>query len=58
MTYLVMLAVVLHGATVGSTSDEIDASTPEEAEALAISAWTAQEPRYAYRPLLTLACSE
>jgi hypothetical protein len=46
---------VLHaGASVGSTEDVFDAATAEQAEALAIAAWTKADPRCTYRPLLTL----
>ena len=53
--FTVMLAVVSHGATVGSTEDEFEATSAQEAERVAIAAWKAAEPRYTYRPLLTLA---
>jgi len=53
--FVVMLAVSLHGETVGSTRDEFDAPTADEAERLAIDAWTTARPECTFRPLLTLA---
>ena len=53
--FTVMLAVVFEGATVGSTEDEFEADTAQEAEALAVAAWRAVRPDRDYRPLLTLA---
>jgi hypothetical protein len=54
-TYLVMLAVVVEGSTAGTTSDEFEATTAEDAEALAIAAWRDVRPDRDYQPLLTLA---
>lgn len=54
--FTVMLAVVLHGATVGSTEDDFEASSPQEAEMLALAAWRDVRPDRDYQPLLTLAC--
>jgi hypothetical protein len=50
----VILAVVLHGATVGSTDDVIEAEDAADAEAKAIAAWRAAGPGCSFRPLLTM----
>jgi hypothetical protein len=55
MTFTVVLAVLRHGATIGSTCDDFDADSAEEAERLAIAAWKAAEPALTFRPLLTMA---
>jgi hypothetical protein len=49
----VVLEIVRHGATVGSTRDTIEASTAAEAEAKAIELWREADPTATYRPLLT-----
>jgi hypothetical protein len=51
--FVVRLAVVLHGATVGSTEDVIEARDAADAEAKAIKAWRALRPGCSFRPLLT-----
>jgi hypothetical protein len=53
--YRVILAIRWRGATVGSTDDEVEASTPEEAEAKVIEAWRAVQPDCTFRALLILA---
>ena len=52
--FTVILAVVLHGATVGSTEDEVEADNPDDAEREAIAAWRALRPDRSFRPLLTM----
>ena len=52
--YTVILVNVYAGASAGSTEDVFDADTTGEAEVLAIAAWEQADPRYTYRPLLTL----
>ena len=52
--YTVILAKLYAGASVGSTEDVFDAASAEQAEALAVAAWEQADPRYNYRPLLTL----
>jgi hypothetical protein len=53
-TFTVMLAKTLHGCTVGSTKDVFDADTAADAQALAVTAWKAVEPRYGFQPLLVI----
>jgi hypothetical protein len=53
-SYVVTLQVILHGCSVGSTEDVIEATSAAEAEEQAIAAWSEAEPRYEYRPLLTM----
>ncbi len=53
-TFTVVLAVVHHGATAGTTRDEVEASSAHEAEELAIAAWRSARPERDYQPLLTL----
>jgi hypothetical protein len=52
--FTVILSVVLHGATVGSTEDVIEATDAAEAEVKAIAAWRAVRPDRSFRPLLTV----
>jgi hypothetical protein len=52
--YVATLQVILHGCSVGSTEEVVEASSPAEAEEQAIAAWREAEPRYEYRPLLTM----
>jgi hypothetical protein len=51
--FVVVLDAQLHGSSVMSTRDVIEADTPEQAEQRAIAAWRALEPRYTYTPLFT-----
>jgi hypothetical protein len=51
--FVVVLAVVWNGATVGSTEDVIEARDAAEAERKAIEAWRAVRPGCSFRPLLT-----
>ena len=52
--YTVILQNVYVGAPIGSSEDVFDAATAEDAEALAIAAWTQADPRHSYQPLFTL----
>jgi hypothetical protein len=49
----IVLAGSLDGDTVMTTDDAFEAATVEDAERQAIDAWTAAEPRFTFRPLLT-----
>lgn len=51
--YVVSLQIIESGATVGSTRDAVEAEMAEEAERLAIEAWTAACPGRVYLPLVT-----
>ena len=51
--FVVVLALVWKGATVGSTEDVIEARDAADAEAKAIAAWRAARPGCSFRPLLT-----
>jgi hypothetical protein len=53
--FTVILAVVVEGSTAGTTEDEFEASSAEEAEALAIAAWRGVRPDRDYQPLFTVA---
>jgi hypothetical protein len=50
----IVLAGSLDGDAVMTTDDTFEAATVEDAERQAIDAWTAAEPRYVFRPLLTM----
>jgi hypothetical protein len=50
----IVLAGSVDGDTVLTTDDVFEAASVEDAERQAIDAWTAAEPRYAFRPLLTI----
>jgi hypothetical protein len=52
-TYRVILAATLHGASIGSTNDVIEATSAVQAEALAIEAWREREPKLTFHPLFT-----
>jgi hypothetical protein len=53
-TYTVVLAIRWRGATVGSTRDEIEAETADEAIKKAVVAWRAVRPDCSFHPLLVL----
>jgi phosphoribosylaminoimidazole-succinocarboxamide synthase len=52
--FTVLLEVVWRGAVVGSTCDDVEAETADEAEELAVERWKAARPGYSFAPLLTL----
>jgi hypothetical protein len=58
--YEVRLEVRFNGSPWSSTRDVVEADTAEQAEADAIAAWEAAEadPRFSYRPLITIAVHE
>lgn len=58
MRYVVLLAVVWRGATVGSTEDVIEAGSATEAERAAIDAWQAVRPECSFQPLWTAPAPE
>jgi hypothetical protein len=51
--FVVALAIVRSGATVGSTRDVIEAPSAVEAERIAIDAWASACPGYSFEPLCT-----
>ena len=51
--FTVLLEVVSHGAVVGSTRDDVDAETADQAEEFAIARWRAARPDCSFRPLFT-----
>jgi hypothetical protein len=53
--FVVTLEVRRHGSPCGTTEDVIEATSIDEAERLAIAAWTAARPDRTFAPLLTVA---
>jgi hypothetical protein len=53
-TFTVILAIRWRGATVGSTRDEIEAETADEAIEKAIAAWKAVRPDCSFHPLVAV----
>jgi hypothetical protein len=50
----IVLAGSLDGDTVMTTDDTFEAATVEDAERLAVEAWTSVEPKLAFHPLLVM----
>jgi hypothetical protein len=53
--FVVVLEVRRHGSPCGTTEDDIEATSVDEAERGAIAAWTAARPDRTFAPLLTVA---
>lgn len=51
MEYVVILDVVLHGSSVGSTEDVIEAACADDAECIAINAWRQVRPECTFHAL-------
>jgi hypothetical protein len=51
--YVVILDATLHGSSVMSTEDTVEAASAEEAEAEAIHQWSQAEPKLRFIPLYT-----
>lgn len=54
MRYTVILDVRLNGDSFGTTEDQFEADSAEQAEQRAIEAWRAVRPDRTFHPLLTL----
>jgi len=52
--FVVILDATLHGSSVMSTNDTIEAPSATDAERMAIEAWKRVYPAYTFRPLVTL----
>jgi hypothetical protein len=53
-TFTVILEGALNGSAVMSTRDDVDATTADDAEALAVAAWRELRPELRFVPLLTV----
>ena len=51
--FVVILDATLHGSSVMTTEDVIEAASATEAEAKAIEQWKRAEPGFTFRPLFT-----
>ena len=58
MKYRVTLDIVLHGSSIGSTDDVVQATSAREAESKAIAGWKAMEPALTFQPLVTTAAAD